>query len=110
VAIQNIDRIKAGDAEEMVPFRDGGETWYGNLVPFGLDSNGNEWCFVIEPGRPGNECEVAYFGTMGRKLYGRLPSFAEWLPVLVRSGGENEVIRLLYADDETVIYDELMLG
>jgi len=32
----------------------------GNLIPFGLDANGNEWSFVVEPGRPENEYDVAY--------------------------------------------------
>jgi hypothetical protein len=105
-AIQNIDRINAGEADEMIPFREGGETRYGNLVPFSLDSNGNEWCFIVDPGRPGNEYEVAYFDTDGRKLYGRLSGFTEWLSILVRE--KDEVIRTLY--DDEVIDDELMLG
>jgi SMI1 / KNR4 family (SUKH-1) len=105
-AIQDIERIGEGQADEVIPFREGGETRYGKLVPFGLDANGNEWCFVIEPGRPGNEYDVAYFDTSGRKLYGRLSGFTEWLSILVRE--KDEVIRTLYGDD--VIYDELMLG
>jgi hypothetical protein len=103
-AIQNLQRETAAD--EPVPFREGGETLYGNLIPFGLDSNGNEWCFVVEPDRPGNEYEVAYFDTAGRKLYGRLGSFAEWLAILIVR--KEEVVRTLYDDD--VIYDELGLG
>jgi hypothetical protein len=103
-AIQNLQRETAAD--ERVPFREGGETLYGNLIPFGLDANGNEWCFVVEPDRPGNEYEVAYFDTAGRKLYGRLGSFAEWLGILIDR--KEEVIRTLYDDD--VIYDELALG
>ena len=107
MAIQNIERVGAGDADEVIPFREGGETRYGNLVPFGLDSNGNEWCFVSEGGRPGHEYEVAYFDTGGRGLYGRLSGgFVEWLSILVRE--QDEVIRTLYDDD--VLYDELMLG
>jgi hypothetical protein len=106
IAIQNIDRIGVGAPDETIPFREGGETKYGNLVPFGLDSHGNEWCFVVEDGRPGNEYDVAYFDTSGRKLYGRLGGFAEWLTILVRQ--QDEVIRSLY--DDEVIYDELMLG
>ena len=106
VPIQSIDRIAAGTPDEAIPFREGGETRYFSLVPFGLDSNGNEWCFVIEDGRPSSEYEVAYFDTSGRKLYGRLDGFIEWLSILVRE--EEEVIRTLYDDD--VIYEELMLG
>jgi hypothetical protein len=106
VAIQDIERIGKGLTDEVIPFREGGKASYGNLVPFGLDANGNEWCFIVEPGRPGNEYEVAYFDTSGRKLYGRLSGFTEWLSILVRE--KDEVIRTLYADD--VIYDELGLG
>jgi len=105
-AIQKIDRIGEGPPDEAIPFREGGDTRYGNLVPFGLDANGNEWCFIIEPGRAGNEYEVAYLDTSGRKLYGRLDGFTEWLSILVKE--QEEVIRTLYDDD--VIYDELMLG
>jgi hypothetical protein len=105
-SIHQIERIGAGPADEVIPFRDGGETRYGNLVPFGLDSNGNEWSFIVEAGRPGNEYEVAYFDTSGRKLYGRLGGFTDWLSVLVKE--QEEVIRTLYGDD--VIYEELMLG
>lgn len=106
VAIQNIGRVGAGEAEEVISFREGGETRYGNLVPFSLDSNGNEWCFIVEPGRPSNEYEVAYLDTDGWKLYGRLSGFTEWLLILVRE--QDEVIRTLYNED--VIEDELMLG
>lgn len=106
VAIQNIDRIGEGAPDEVIPFREGGETRYRSLIPFGLDSNGNEWCFIVEPGRSGNEYEVAYLDTAGRKLYARLDGFTEWLSLLVRE--QDELIRTLYDDD--VIYDELMLG
>ncbi len=107
VAIQRIERLMEGLAEKVIPFREGGETSYGNLVPFGLDSNGNEWCFVLEPGRSGNEYEVAYLDTGGEKLYAKLGGgFTEWLSILARE--QDEVIRALY--DHDVIYDELMLG
>jgi SMI1-KNR4 cell-wall len=105
-AIQKIDRVAPGEADETIPFREGGETRYGNLVPFGLDSNGNEWCFIVDSGRPGNEYDVAYFSTAERRLYGKLSGFTEWLSTLVRE--HDEVIRTLY--DEDVLYDELMLG
>jgi SMI1 / KNR4 family (SUKH-1) len=95
-----------GDQDDAIPFRDGGETRYGSLIPFGLDSNGNEWCFIVEPGRPGNEYECAYFDATGRKLYGRLSGFSEWLGILVEQ--KDEVIRTLY--DQDVLYDELGLG
>jgi SMI1 / KNR4 family (SUKH-1) len=104
--IQNIDRIGEGNPEQRIPFREGGETRYENLVPFGLDANGNEWCFVIEGKPPGNEYAVAYLDTNERKLYGKLSGFTEWLSILVKE--RDEVIRTLYDDD--VIYDELGLG
>jgi hypothetical protein len=106
VAIQNIYRETDLTADDVVPFRDGGETGYGNLVPFGLDQNANEWCFVVEGSPPGNEYAVAYLDTTGNKLYGRLSGFTEWLSILVEE--QNEVIRTLYDDD--VIYNELGLG
>lgn len=104
--IQNIDRIGEGNPEQRIPFREGGETRFENLVPFGLDSNGNEWCFIVEGKPPGNEYAVAYLDTSGHKLYGKQSSFAEWLSILVKE--QDEVIRTLYDDD--VIYDELGLG
>jgi SMI1 / KNR4 family (SUKH-1) len=105
-AIQNIARMGEGQTDEVIPFREGGGTRYGNLVPFGLDSNGNEWSFLVEPAHPGSEYEVAYLDTSGRKLYGRLSGFTEWLSILVKE--QQEVIRTLYEDD--VINDDLMLG
>jgi hypothetical protein len=104
MAIQDITR--EGESDETIPFRDGGETRYGNLIPFGLDANGNEWSFVVEPGRPENEYDVAYLDTSGRKLYGKLSGFSDWLSVVIRE--QDEVIWALY--DEDVLSDELMLG
>jgi hypothetical protein len=107
--IQDIARLGERAPDDPVVFREGGETRYGNLVPFGLDSNGNEWCFIIVPDQPGNEYEVAYLHTApGGKLYGRLRGgFAEWLSILVHAP-QDEIIRTLYDDD--VIYDGLGLG
>lgn len=105
-AIQDIRGAGDGDANEVIPFREGGEARYGDLVPFGLDSNGNEWCFVADGNPPGNEYAVAYLDTSGRKLYGKQTSFTEWLSILVNE--QDEVIRTLYDDD--VVYDELGLG
>ncbi len=105
-AIQDARAPDDGDANEVIPFREGGETRYGDLIPFGLDSNGNEWCFVVDGNPAGNEYAVAYLDTTGRKLYGKLDSFDEWLSILVKE--QDEVIRTLYGDD--VIYDELDLG
>jgi hypothetical protein len=105
-SIQDIDRIGQGDPDEVIRFREGGETRYGNLVPFGLDANGNEWCFVVEGNPAGNEYAVAYLDTSGRKLYGRQSGFTEWLSILVKE--QDEVIRTLYNED--VIYEELGLG
>ncbi len=62
---------------------------------------------AVGDGNPaGNEYAVAYLDTTGRKLYGKLDSFDEWLSILVKE--QDEVIRTLYGDD--VIYDELDLG
>ncbi len=52
------------------------------------------------------ECPVAYFETTGRKLYGRLNSFVEWLDILVET--ESEVVRTLYDDEDQ--FGELGLG
>jgi hypothetical protein len=106
VAIQSIYRDSELKPDDVIPFRDGGETRYGNLVPFGLDHNANEWCFVVEGSPPGNEYAVAYFDTTGNKLYGKLSGFTEWLSILAEE--QDEVIRTLYDDD--VIYNELGLG
>lgn len=106
VAIQDIDRIARLDPGAELPFREGGEARFGQLVPFGLDSNGNEWCFVRDGQRPDAEYAVSYFDTQGRRLYGKLAGFTEWLTILARE--QDEVIRTLYDDD--IIYDELMLG
>ena len=89
-----------------IPFRDDGQVSPRDLVPFGLDSNGNAWCFVVDSGSAGEECPVAYLDTAGRKLYGKLGGFLEWLEILIKE--QTEVIRTLYDDD--VIYDELNLG
>jgi len=90
-----------------IAFREGGDTaQYGDLIPFCLDQNANEWCFVGNSSPPSAEYEVAYFDTAGRKLYGRLPSFTAWLERLIET--QDEVIRTLY--DEDVLYDDLNLG
>jgi SMI1 / KNR4 family (SUKH-1) len=109
--IHRIDRISAQDRrpDEPIPFREGGETTYGQTIPFGLDHNAGEWCFIAEGNFPGNEYPVAYLSAGCEdeyKLYGRLVSFTEWLTVLIEK--QEEVIRTLY--DEDVIYDELCLG
>jgi hypothetical protein len=105
-AIQDIDRTGKGAPDETILFRESGQTVYGDLVPFGLDHNANEWCFVAGAGRPANEYAVAYFDTAGRTLYGKLSGFTEWLSILIAE--QDEVIRTLYDDD--VLYDELQLG
>jgi hypothetical protein len=103
--IQKIYRSPV-DPGESIPYREGGTTTYGNLIPFGLDSNGNEWCFVADVDTDGNEYPVAYFHTLGKKLFGRLPSFTDWLVRLIER--REEVIRTMYGDD--VLYEELELG
>jgi hypothetical protein len=89
------------------------ECWEGgkpvkrkHLIPFSLDSNGNEWCFIAENPAADNEYPVAYLNNSDPKLFGQLEHFAAWLKILVAN--QEEVIRTLYDDD--VIYDELGLG
>jgi len=105
MAIQNIQRPPA-HATDVIPFREGGSTTYGRLIPFGLDGNGNEWCFVADGELPGREYTVAYHHPAVRKLFGQLPSFTDWLERLIQT--RNEVIRTLY--DDNVLYGELELG
>ena len=106
--IQEIHRLRHAAPEDQIDFREGGQTAYKHLTPFSLDSNGNEWCFVVSDGAPGGEYEVAYLDTSeAGRLYGRLSGFAEWLSILI-ANPQDEVIRTLYDDD--VIYNELMLG
>lgn len=95
-----------------VSIREGGEAQSGSLVPFSLDSNGNEWCFIDDGSL---EPAVAYFAgplvpRSRRRLYAPLAGgFREWLAILVEHP-EDEVVRTVYRDDEDVLYDELMLG
>jgi SMI1 / KNR4 family (SUKH-1) len=104
-AIQDIHRSPV-DPHDTIPFREGGSTAFGNLIPFGLDSNGNEWCFVGEGDPGGHEYALAYYDSGGKKLFGRLESFTDWIERLIQT--QDEVIRTLYGDD--VLYDELQLG
>ena len=76
------------------------------LVPFSLDHNGNEWCFVAKTFGADNEYPVAYLNNSSPKLFGQLESFAAWLDILIDAG--DEVIRALY--DDEVIYGELAMG
>ena len=92
--------------EADIEFREGGTVKRKHLVPFSLDHNGNEWCFVVESFGADNEYPVAYLDNSNPKLFGRLESFAAWLKVLIDAG--DEAIRAVYDDD--VIYDELGLG
>jgi len=103
--IQSIRSVE-GDPEESIPFREGGQTQFKHLIPFGLDHNGNAWCFLSNEMDSSGECPVAYLDCQGRKLYGRLDGFSSWLKILVDK--QDEVIRTLYDDD--VINDELSLG
>ncbi len=104
-AIQDIEWM-AGDPQEVIAIRDGGETRLGNLVPFALDHNRNAWCFLTDSESSKGEYRVAYFDTTGRKLYCPLPSFGDWLKVLIDN--QDEVIRVLC--DADVIENELNLG
>jgi hypothetical protein len=85
---------------------------FAQLIPFSLDSNGNEWCFIAEPGSPEYRC--AYFAgpleSEDRRLYAPLESFVAWLNVLMDADGKDEIIRLVFPDDDTVLLDELGLG
>lgn len=104
-AIQDIEWL-AGDPREIIAIRDGGETRLGDLVPFALDHNRNAWCFLTDSEPSQGEYRVAYLDTTGRKLYCPLPSFREWLKVLIDN--QDEVIRVLC--DPDVIENELNLG
>jgi hypothetical protein len=95
-AIQKIYR-NVSDPDENLSYHEGGQTTFKYLVPFGLDHNGNEWCFITDSAGDGNEYPVAYFETTRRKLYGKLPGFTEWLSILVER--QEEVIRTLYDED-----------
>jgi hypothetical protein len=97
---------QGANLDEAIPFREGGEVKYGNLVPFHHDHNGNQWCFITNQGLVEGEYPVAYFDRTGRKLYGRQASFGSWLELLIND--ESEVIRGLYEED--VLADELQLG
>jgi SMI1 / KNR4 family (SUKH-1) len=103
--IQEITWAK-GDPQEIIPLREGGQTRLGYLVPFALDHNANAWCFLTDSEAESGEYPVAYFSTDGRCLYCPLPSFTEWLKVLVDN--QDEVIRVVCAPD--VIENELQLG
>ncbi len=94
------------ELETNLPFREGGTIKRKYLVPFSLDSNGNEWCFLVEEWIPREEYPVAYLDNRHLKLYGRLEGFASWLNVVCKS--KKEVIRTLYDDD--VLEGELGLG
>jgi hypothetical protein len=112
--IQNIfhRRWTTGEAltlEELetdIEFKEGGTVKRKHLVPFSLDHNGNEWCFVTESLGADNEYPVAYLDNSNPGLFGRLENLAAWLRILIDEG--DEVIRTLY--DDEVIYDELGLG
>jgi hypothetical protein len=92
--------------ETDIEFKEGGTVKRKHLVPFSLDHNGNEWCFVAESLGANNEYPVAYLDNSSPRLFGQLENFAAWLKILIDNG--DEVIRALYDDD--VIYDELGLG
>jgi hypothetical protein len=66
------------------------------------DSNGGSWCWITDESSSGADCPIAYF-SFG-KLYYKLPSFEEWLKILVST--KMEVIRALDYDKA----DKLGLG
>jgi hypothetical protein len=99
--------------DEQIPIREGGDALAGSLIPFSLDSNGNEWCFIVD-GSP--EPAVAYFSSplererARRRLFAPLRGgFVEWLGILVKQP-IDEVIRTIYIDNDAILYEELMLG
>lgn len=104
--IAPIDAIyPVASGSSPIPYRDlEGEVHPSKLIPFGLDSNANAWCFVVEDGR--DEYPVAYLHTWGSKLYARLDGFGTWLAKLIEE--QDEIIRVLY--DADVIDGELKLG
>jgi hypothetical protein len=104
-AIQDIEWL-VGDPDEVIPIRSGGEVRLGELIRFALDHNRNAWCFLATAESSPGEYRVAYFDTHGRRLYCPLPSFTQWLEVLI--GNQDEVIRVLC--DPDVIENELKLG
>jgi hypothetical protein len=104
-AIQSIDLEDWPEADDTIAFHEGGSLKGSALIPFGLDHNGNAWCFLAEQGAAA-EYPVAYFVPLKRKLYGRLDSFTQWLGILIEK--QEEVIRTLY--DEDMVFDELELG
>ena len=103
--IQEIEWLE-GDPDEVIPIRAEGDTRLRSLVPFALDHNRNAWCFLTDAQPEPGEYRVAYFDTTGRRLYCPLPSFVEWLKVLVDN--QDEVIRVVC--DPQVIEEELKLG
>ena len=112
VAIHEVDRLSQDlERDQEIPFFEAdGTVRYGDTIPFSLDSNGNEWCFLGTGDSP-----VAYLATeegeIDRyRLFGRLNSFTDWLHVLIDSHGEDEVIRTLYKDRDDVLGDRMMLG
>ena len=66
------------------------------------DSNGGSWCWITNAINSGGECSLAYFSD--GKLYYSLPTFEEWLRILVTE--KTEVIRALDYDKA----DKLGLG
>jgi len=90
--------------EADIEFREGGSVKRTHLIPFSLDENGNEWCFVADRLGEDGEYPVAYLSAS--RLFGRLENFAAWLRTLIDH--QEEVIRSLY--DDRVIHDELGLG
>lgn len=66
------------------------------------DSNGGSWCWLTEEKSLEEECPLAYLSS--GTLYYKLPSFLEWLTILVNE--KQEVIRFLDYDKA----DKLELG
>jgi hypothetical protein len=100
-AIQNIRPFSLpGKPNQKIPFHDGGQAAYEFLIPFGLDSNANEWCFIAQEGIIDNEYEVGYLHTEGLKLYGRMKNFSGWVQMLTEK--QDELIRVIYENDAAV--------
>ena len=113
-AIQENERHyqdQPGEAEE-IRIREGGTVTLQELIPFSADSNGNESCFVAASDTEEYQC-VYFAGPLvaeDRRAYAPLDSYVVWSNVVVESGGNDEVIRLVYEDDDAVLLDELHLG
>lgn len=72
---------------------------YKSLIPFGLDSHGNEWYFITDPcEKVTDEYQVAYFDTSNMDLHVKFLDFRYWLQILIRA--DIELIAYVTDDEE----------